>query len=155
MWYMSECFALVVHNWVLPSGIGSFDVEQGLDTAAFAFLLPRSLHWLAPTISWESLWTSSSVAPSLLANLSSVSMASYSVSLLVVAYCRRMACLMTSPSGDFKITPTPPAFFVDNPSVWIVHLDTCCSSSLGSSSLTVNSTTKLVSDWALIAVRGW
>jgi hypothetical protein len=72
---------------------------------------------------------SNSVAPSILASLSPVSRASYSASLLVVVYCRRMACLMMSPSGDFSIMPIPPAFFVDDPSIWAVHLDVCCSSS--------------------------
>ena len=57
---------------------------------------------------------SSSVAPRVLASLSPVSEASYSASLLVVAYCRRMARLMMLPSGDFNITPTPPVFFVDD-----------------------------------------
>jgi hypothetical protein len=48
-----------------------------------------------------------------------------------------------SPSGDLIIIPTPPAFLVDEPSVWIVHRDTHFSSLLvGSSSLLVNSATK-------------
>ena len=88
---------------------------------------------------------SSSVAPRALASLSPVSRASYSASLLVVAYCRHLARLMTLPSGDFNITPTPLAFFVDDPFIWIVHLDTCSSSSLGSLSLAVNSTMKSAS----------
>ena len=85
------------------------------------------------------LWTSSDVAPNTLANRRPVSRASYSASLLVVVYCRCTACLRTSPSSDFKITPTPPAVFVDSPSICIIHLDAFqYSSSLGSSSFTVN-----------------
>ena len=84
-----------------------------------------------------------SVAPSVLAIFSLVSRASYFTSLLVVVNCRRIARLMMSPSGDFSIMPTPPAFFVDEPYVWIVHLDVSrSSSSLGLLSLTVNSTMK-------------
>ena len=82
------------------------------------------------------------VAPSALANLSPVSRALYSVSLLVVAYCRRVARLLMSPLGDLNIMPIPLVFFVDDPSLWIVHFDTCCSSSLGSLFLMVNSATK-------------
>ena len=72
---------------------------------------------------------SNSVAPRALASLSMVSRALYSASLVVVAYCRRMARLMMSPSGNSSITPIPHAFFVDDPSIWAVHLEICYSSS--------------------------
>ena len=60
---------------------------------------------------------SNSIAPRALVSLSPVSRASYSASLLVVAYCRRMAHLMMSPSGYSSIMPIPPAFYVDDPSI--------------------------------------
>jgi hypothetical protein len=49
---------------------------------------------------------------------------------------------MVSPSGDFKTMPTPPASFVNDPSMLIVHLDVYSTSSVGSSSFEVNSVMK-------------
>ena len=85
---------------------------------------------------------SSSVAPGAFAILSPANRASYSASLLVVGYYSRTACLMVSPSGDFKTTPIPPESFVDDPSMFTVHLDVCSTSSVGSSSFEVNSAMK-------------
>jgi hypothetical protein len=85
------------------------------------------------------------VALRVLASLSLVSRASYSALLLVVAYCRCMARLMMSPSGDSSITSIPPTFFVDDPCIWAVYRDVCSSSSFGSSSFVVNSAIKSAS----------
>ena len=71
---------------------------------------------------------SSSVAPKVLAIFNPASRASYSASLSVVMYCRHMARLIMSPSGDLIIIPTLPAFLVDELSVWIVHRDARSSS---------------------------
>ena len=60
----------------------------------------------------------------------------------MVEYYSRTACLMMSPSGDFKTMPIPPAFFVDDPSILAVHFDVCLPSSVGSSSFEANSAMK-------------
>ena len=107
-----------------------------------------------PTTSWESLCIFNLVAPSIWASFSPVSRASYSASLLVIVYCSHTARSMMSPSGNSSIMPILLAFFVDNPSMWVVHFDVYLSSSFGSSSFVVNSAMKSASAWTLIAVRG-
>ncbi len=82
------------------------------------------------------------MAPSILAVLSPTKKASYSASLLVVGYCSRIACLMMSPSGDFKTMPTPPESLVDDLSILTVHFDVYLTSSVGSLSFEVNSAMK-------------
>ena len=96
-------------------------------------------------MSWESLCIFNSVAPSILASLSLVSKALYSASLLVVVYCSCTARLMMLPSGDSSIMSILPAFFVDDPSMWVVHLDVYLSSSFGSLFFVVNSAIKSAS----------
>ena len=79
--------------------------------------------------------------PKDLANSSLLRWASYSTSLLVVWYYRRVVYFNLSPSEDFNTTPVPLAYSVDDPSTWMIHALVLFSSSK-STWLGVNSAMK-------------
>ena len=70
------------------------------------------------------------LAPGAFARLRLVSNASYSASLFVAVNYNLTAYLSVSPSGGIRTTPTPPTFFVADPSIWTVHISMGVSSSL-------------------------
>ena len=76
--------------------------------------------------------------------------ASYSASLLVVENWRRTARSIVSPSGDHSKTLAPPACWLDEAFVHIIHTVGLSSSF----SFVMNSTMKLAKAYALIVVLG-
>jgi len=62
------------------------------------------------------------LAATILANFKPVRGASYLASLFVVGNCSLTAYFMASPSSDMRTTPTPQAFLVADPSIWIIHV---------------------------------
>ena len=106
-----------------------------------------------PITSFESLWTIRLSAPSAFPNLNLVSIPSYSASLLVAENFNWTSYLSISPSGAVMTTLTPSLFYVDEPSVCIVHRS--ISLVRLSSSGRVNSAMKSTKAYALMVVLRW
>ena len=77
--------------------------------------------------------------------------ASYSTSLLVVGKSKRTMHSTLSPSGLRSITPAPPTYLLEDPSMWMLH---CGTSSAPWPSSLVNSAMKLAITCPLMAVLG-
>lgn len=107
---------------------------------------------ICPITSFELFFKSTFLVPKDLAALSSVSIASYSTSLLMAGNWSYTPYFRMSPFREVMTIPTPPFFCTDNPSVWTVHnVDI---SYIFSSSNRVNSAIKSTNTWAFIAIWG-
>lgn len=80
-----------------------------------------------------------------------VRIASYSALLLIVENRRQITHSIKSSFGDCRTTLTPPACWLDEPSVYTIH----AAGLSYSSSFAVNLVMKLANAWALITVLGW
>ena len=103
--------------------------------------------------SFESLWTNRFFTPSVFSSLNPVNMPSYLASLLVAGNFSWTPYLSISLLGAVMTTLTPPLFWANEPSVWIVH----CLAPLVRLPLSekVNSAMKSAKACALMAVLGW
>ena len=72
-------------------------------------------------MTWESQYTTMFLDPAAFVRSNPATRASYSALLLVVGKSRRTMDSISSPYGERSTIPTPPAYLLDDLSMWILQ----------------------------------